>query len=289
MFTDFGRSAPEPLHRLRQFADSPPVKAHLQAIRSSFRSIMALLLRESRTRYGRRSAGYIWALVAPMILLVSMMAIFTVIARPAGAGDSLVVFFLLAIVPIRLWRGGVTRGGVAIRANRSLMRYPGVNAFEVVTARTILEAVTLFIVLILFVLIMFAFFGLPFSAWIDEPLGLVGAVGTLLLLVYGSSFLSAQIGRMFEPWNEFTSALARIMLLTSGLWFTLGSLPPEFYAVVKYNPMAHVIEWIRHSCIRDFKSELFDPYYPLMFGAVLLALGLFIDWLYRISGYDLET
>ena len=239
---------------------------------SSLRTIHGLLLRESRTRYGRRSAGYVWALISPMILLVVMM----------------VVFFLTAIIPIFFLRNGITRGGNAIRANRVLMQYPQVNAFEVITARTLLEALTYFIVLVLFVLIMFAFFGLPFTAWIDQPLPMLQAGGTLLLLCYGACFLSSQIGRAFDPWNELTGPIGRILLLTSGLWFTLGSLPPEFLAIVQYNPLAHVVEWIRDASIRDFQSELYNPWYPLSLGVLFLAAGLFIDWLYRISGYDLQ-
>src|SRR5690606_25858114 len=158
-----------------------------------------------------------------------------------------------------------------------------------ITARTLLESLTSFIVLVLFILIMFSFFGLPLTAWVDRPLPLLGALGTLLLLCYGSSFLSSQIGRMFDPWNEFTGIIGRVMLLTSGLWFTMGSLPPEFLQIVQYNPLAHIIEWIRDAVIRDFRSDLFDPFYPIAFGTTLLFLGLFVDWLYRISGYDLES
>ena len=277
---DGGRVFPDPAWReaLAPFG---------RAARSSGRTILALLLRESRSRYGQRSAGYVWALIAPMILLVVMIQVFSAIGRPTGAGESMVVFFLTAIIPIRLWRGSVTRGGNAIRSNRTLMRYPQVNAFEVVTARTLLESLTMFLVLVVFILIMFAFFGLPFSAWIDRPLPLLGAIGATVLLCYGSCFLSSQIGRIFEPWNELTGPIGRIMLLTSGLWFTMGSLPPEFLALVQYNPMAHIVEWIRDAVIEDFRSDLFNPFYPVALGAIFLALGLFIDWLHRISGHDL--
>ncbi|MFN3816867.1 ABC transporter permease [Brevundimonas sp.] len=255
---------------------------------SSLRTIHALFLRDSRTRYGRRSAGYVWALISPMILLVVMMAVFTAIARPAGAGESLVVFFLSAILPIYLFRGSITRGGNAIRGNRVLMQYPQVNAFEVITSRLLLEALTYFIVLILFALIMYAFFGLPLLAWIDRPLPMLQAGGALFLLCYGACFLSSQIGRAFDPWNELTGPMGRIILLTSGLWFTMGSLPPEFLNFVQYNPLAHVIEWIRDASISDFQSDLYNPWYPLTLGVIFLFLGLFIDWLYRISGYDLQ-
>ena len=255
---------------------------------STFKTIHALLLRESRTRYGRRSGGYVWALISPMILLVTMVVVFAAITRPAGAGDSMVVFFLTAILPVFLVRNVISRGGNAIRANRVLMHYPQVNAFEVITARTLLECLTYFIVLVLFALIMFAFFGLSFTAWIDQPLGMLEVGGALFLLCYGAGFLSSQIGRAFDPWNELTGPIGRILLLTSGLWFTLGSLPPEFLAIVKYNPLAHIVEWIRDVSIRDFRSDLYNPWYPLGMGLVFLAAGLFIDWLYRISGYDLQ-
>ncbi len=261
----------------------------LRAVRTTLRSIHALLLRESRTRYGRRSAGYVWALISPMILLVTMMAVYIAMGRPPGAGDSLVIFFLTAIIPIFLVRGGITRGGSAIRANRVLMQYPQVNAFEVITARVLLEVLTNLLVAVLFVLIMFAFFGLPFSAWVDRPWPLLMAIASLVLLCHGASFLSSQIGRIFDPWNEFTGPIGRVLLFTSGLFFTLGSLPPEFLAVVKYNPLAHIVEWIRDASISDFRSDLYDPFFPISVGFIMLFLGLFIDWLYRISGYDLQS
>ena len=256
--------------------------------RISWRTINALLLRESRARYGRRSAGYVWALISPMLMLVVLIAVFGAMGRPAAAGDSMVVFFLTAILPIYFLRGGINRGGNAIRSNRVLMQYPQVGAFEVITARTLLEAVTHIIVLALFMLIMFAFFGLPFTAWIDQPLSLLTALSCLLLLCYGTCFLSSQLGRMFEPWNELTGPIGRILLLTSGLWFTMGTLPPEFLPIVQYNPLAHIVEWIRDASIHDFYSRLYNPWYPAAMGVVFLFAGLFIDWLYRISGYDLQ-
>ena len=56
---------------------------------------------------------------------------------------------------------------------------------------------------------------------------------------------------------------------------------------MKYNPHAHVVEWIRDVSITEFRSELYDPAYPISVGIIFLFLGMFIDWLYRISGYDL--
>lgn len=252
------------------------------------RVVLAVLLREARTRYGRRSAGYVWALISPMLLLLAMIATFSLLARPPGAGDSLVVFFLTAIIPVFFWRDVLERGSSAIRSNRNLMRYPQVNTFEIVTARALLEVVTYSQIGLLFVLVMFAFFHMPFSAWVDRPLSLMGAFLTLFLLGYGTCFLSSQVSRMFEPWGELTGLIGRFMLITSGLFFTLGSLPPAFLNVVKWNPLAHVVEWIRDAIIHDFSSTLYSPIYPLVVGVAFLSVGLFIDWLYRISGYDLD-
>lgn len=258
------------------------------AVTRTWRVIHALVLREATTRYGRRSAGYVWALFVPMLQLTMLVLLFRAIGRGPSAGDNIVIFFLTGIIPVFALRNVAVRGSNAIASNRALLVYPQVRPFEVISARTLLELLTGFAVFCIFMLAMFAFFSTPFTDWVDDPLSLMGALGTLTLLCFGAGYFSAQLGRLFPPWNEITSAMGRLLFFTSGVWYTLGSLPTGPRQWVAYNPLAHVIEWIRHAAVRDFVSENFDPLYPIIFGFCLLAVGLFIDWLYRISGYDVE-
>lgn len=254
----------------------------------SLRVIYALFLREATTRYGRRSAGYVWALIQPMIQLGTMLAVFAVLGRAPAAGNSLVVFFMTGIMPLLVVRNALTRGSSAIASNRSLMHYPQVRGFEVITARVVLDLLINLTVALIVMAYMLAFQGLAITEWIDRPLSLLGALAALSLLSYGIAFLSAQIGRMFDQWTDVMSALARLLFFTSGVWFTLETLPLSIRKYVAMNPMAQTIEWIRDAAIPGFESGHLNPMYPIKFAIVCLALGLFLEWFYRLTGLDLE-
>lgn len=257
-------------------------------LRVSARVIYALLLREATTRYGRRSAGYVWALIQPIIQLGAMLGVFSVLGRAPGAGNSLVIFFITGIMPLLAVQNGLSRGAGAIPSNRTLMNYPQVRGFEVITARVLLDLLINLTVTLIVVAFMWAFQGIPLSEWIDHPLSLLGALGALSLLCYSVAFLSAQIGRMFDQWVEIMGALGRVLFFTSGIWFTLDTLPPAIRKYAAFNPVTQIIEWIRDAGLPSFESSHLNMMYPIKFGIICLVLGLFLEWFYRLTGLDLE-
>lgn len=254
----------------------------------SLRVIYALVLREATTRYGRRSAGYVWALIQPMIQMGAMLGVFAVLGRAPGAGDSLVIFFMTGIMPLMVIRNALARGATAIASNRALMHYPQVRGFEVITARVILDLLINLSVTLIVMIFMLVFYGLSLGEWMDQPLSLLGALAALSLLCYGIAFLSAQIGRMIDQWLDIMSALARVLFFTSGIWFTLDTLPLAIRKYAALNPVAQIIEWIRDAALPGFESGHVNPLYPIQFAMVCLTIGLFLEWYYRVTGLDLE-
>lgn len=259
-----------------------------RTIKSTAVVIHALILREALTRYGRRSAGFLWAIVQPVTQLVALLLIFAYLRhRTPAAGESLTIFLMTGIMPVFLVRGGLRQGAGAIASNRGLMIYRKVGAFEVITARQVLELTISLCVVLCVMVFMKVFHGLAFHEWVDRGFSLLQALAALACLAYGLSYLSAQIGRMFDQWRDFSGILGRILFFTSGVWFTLDSLPPAIRKWAVLNPLAHVIEWIRDAALPTFSSLHVDHLYPFQFGLTCLFIGLFIDWLHQISGYDL--
>lgn len=259
-----------------------------RGLRLSLIAVHAMLLRDASTRFGQRSAGAVWVIIAPLLRLGGMILLFSFLQRGPAAGDSLVIFFMTGMVPVFLIRNAVTSSGAAIRSSAALLSYPHISALEVVAARVWIEVIADIVVIAVIAFGAKAFVGLEIAAWISEPLELICAMIMLVYFVYAVSFLSAQIGRMWQQWTDISRFMARAIFFTSGVWFTMGSLPPEMREIVKYNPVAHVIEWIRDASIHGFESDLFSVSYPFWFATVCLFIGLFINWLYRLGGYDME-
>lgn len=249
----------------------------------SWKVIEALILREAITRYGRRSAGFVWALLTPSLQLAGLMLLFSLLGRQAAAGEYLSVFFITGIIPVRFFRNAAVQGASAITGNRGMLSYPQIRPLHIVLARTLLELLILALVLIVFVVILRAFFGVPLTAWVDEPLKALSALGCLALFGWGAAVISSQIGRVFDYWGTIMSFVGRILFFTSGVFYTFASLPSGPRAVMVYNPIAHNIEWLRDGVIPGFDSSLYNPAYPLWCGLVLLAVGLAMEWLIAVS------
>ena len=58
----------------------------------TFRAVMALVLREMTTTYGRSAGGYIWAFVQPIAGIALLTFIFTLIARTPPLGTNFPFF-----------------------------------------------------------------------------------------------------------------------------------------------------------------------------------------------------
>lgn len=256
-------------------------------LRHHLRATYAIILRDATARFGHRSAGAIWMIIAPLLRLGGMIAIFQFLQRPAAAGDSLIIFFMTGMVPVFLLRHAITAAGGAIKGS-SMMNFRQIGPLEVVSARVWMELVSEVVIVFIIMMGAKAFTALPIMQWFKEPLEQVAAIAMLSYFVFCISFLSAQIGRIFQQWSDITRFLARALFFTSGVWFTMASLPPELRGIIKYNPVAHLIEWIRDATIYGFSSDLFDPWYPFWFGTICLFIGLVINWLYHLGGYDVD-
>jgi capsular polysaccharide transport system permease protein len=254
-----------------------------------WRVIYGLMLRESRTRYGTSDIGYLWALIDPAAQLAMLWLIFDLLGRNPPVPCSMPVFLVTAILPYFFWRNCANRGASAASANLPLLTYPQVKVFDVVVARVLLDAATLVFVTAVFVITLRFTTGELFIHWVRDPFVLSTGIMALFYFAFCTSVLTSSLGRIWRAWPQFFSYVSRPLYFTSGIFFTLGQLPTSFKAVGIYNPIAHLLEWIRTGAIPGFISTSYNPYFPLIFASIMLFVGLFIDWVLRVIGHTEES
>lgn len=248
------------------------------------RVIHAVIIREARTRYGSSQLGYLWALIDPVIFLIILIAIFSAMGRSSPIDVPLPVFFLSGIVPFFYWRGCFSRGATAVSANLGLISYPQVMPTDIVIARTVLEGATSLVVFVLIATVFNLTLGIPFSLYFDDPLQLMLALGSLLYFSLGTAFLSSGIGRVLPVWTNIQGYISRPLLILSGVFFTLEQLPSTIRQYMAYNPVAHVIEWLRTAMFSSFDSNSYSVLFILVCGTVFFLIGLIIDRILLLTG-----
>ncbi len=254
-----------------------------QALKVQGRVIRASILRETRTRFGRSRLGYFWALFEPMAYMLTLLAIFSAMERGAPiAGVDLSMFFFTAIIPWLMFSRISSAVSRAIKSSKALLTYPQVKGIDIMLALVVLEFVTLFLVAVIY-LLGANHFGVFVN--IERPLAVILALLLASLLGFGFGMLSSTARLYWSAYSNFQSAFMRVMFFTSGKFFIAGTLPATLQEWLWYNPLLHVVEWVRSAFFGGFESRFYDLSYPLMVALVMLFLGLASE---RLSRYRLS-
>jgi capsular polysaccharide transport system permease protein len=256
----------------------------LQSLTIMVRVIHAVIIRESRTRYGSSNIGYTWALINPAIELAILVLAFSLIGRTSPIAAPISVFLLTGIVPLFFWRGSVARGATAVSANLGLLSYPQVMPTDVIIARLLLEAVTSAVVFVMLIIGLNLVVGIPIMFFTGDPPAILAVALALVYFTFGCTFLSSSLARVLPIWPNIWGYMSRPIWLLSGVFFTLEQLPEGARAYMIYNPVAHMVEWTRSAMVPTFESSQYAPIFPMAFATVALLIGLVIDRILMMTG-----
>ncbi len=246
----------------------------IQALNVQGRVISALILRETRARYGNSKLGFFWAMFEPFAHILVFIGIFSALGRAIPLGDSMGVFILTGIVPWLLYSNTLANVMGGLNANRSLLGYPQVMPIDIVISRVILESATIFIVFLLF-LGGFSYLGVRIE--IDSFLQMFSAYCLLVLFATGIGLINSAIVRAYPSYNSVFTAFSKPLYFISGVFFTADFLAPEVYAAIDFNPLIHLVEWFRSGFYPSFQSHLYDPRYAIAVCLITFAIGLVVE------------
>lgn len=238
-------------------------------------TIRALFFRELLTRFGsdQLRLGYIWAVLAPGLQVLLLVVIFTVVRLRVSPYMDYALFLVVGIVPWMLFAGAATRALGAVEANRGLFNYRPVLPIDAVIARTLLEGILYFIVLIVFLAGLW-WLGYPISIS-HIPLLLVSWL-FLMLFSFGFAVIMMVVGHWSAEVAKFVGVLIRILYFASGILYSLHVLPEEYLVYVLWNPVPHVIEYMRYAVAPTYPIDHVSYAYFLKSTIVVLFLGLLL-------------
>src|ERR1700749_3825096 len=106
--------------------------------RKASRVLVALLIREILSRYGRSNLPFLGLIFEPLILCVGVMIVWSFIHHNSH-GVPLIAFIVSGYMPLTLWRHISSHAVTCIRQNTPIFYHPSVRPLDVLFACTILE------------------------------------------------------------------------------------------------------------------------------------------------------
>lgn len=255
-----GFAPPQPANRVRRrFATG--------------RAVLALMLREMATTYGRSPGGYLWAVLEPVGGIAVLTMIFSFGFNAPSLGTNFPIFYATGILPFMLFHSVCNRVSTALLFSKALLAYPSVTFLDALLARFVVNTVTQ-------VMVGYLVFGGILTVYetrtLPDPTQIAYSFALTALLALGIGTLNAYLIARFAVWQVVWSILTRPLFLISGIFFLFHAIPQPAQDFVWFNPLIHVVGVMRAAFYPTYDAGYVSGSYILAVAAVSFTAGLLL-------------
>lgn len=260
-----------------------PVRFPLwRALNVQRRVVVALMLRQLVTRFGRHNLGGLWLVVEPMFFTLGVTAVWNAMSLHRASAIPIVSFAVTGYSAVLTWRNTVSHCNGAIESNLPLMFHRNVRAVDVILSTALLEicaAGSSFLILT------FVFVAI---GWIPAPHDPLHVILGWLMMAWFALGLGLTVGAatVFSPVIErIWHPIAYLLFPLSGAAYMADWLPPGMRNLLLVLPMVHALEFIREGYFANHLHFHYDMQYMALCNLGLTLSGLLMV---RAAGHKLE-
>jgi capsular polysaccharide transport system permease protein len=255
----------------------------LDNLKVQYQVIRALMLRQILLRWGRNNLGYLWLFLEPLII-IAVIAGFVSLFQKSGfekahIGIDALSFMFLGLSSAWTWRFTSQKCGGAFSGNIPLLEHRFIRPLDLFLSAAVIEILGVsaaFVVIYVFLM----FIGLMALPQNLPLLIMAWVLMCWFALAYGIFF--GALSGAFDFFEFAMRGVSVIFYITSGVFFAVVWLPPEYRDVALINPMIHGTEMLRHAYFGDKLETFEDPAYLIAWNVGLTFLALLIaraSWL----------
>ena len=238
---------------------------------ATMRAILALMLREMATTYGRSPGGYLWAVLEPLGGIAILTLIFSFGFSAPSLGINFPIFYATGILPFMMFNSVCNRVSTSLLFSKALLAYPAVTFVDALLARFVVNTVTQGMVGYLVfggILMIYDTRTLP------QPMLIAQSFALTALLALGIGTLNAYLIARFAVWQMVWSILTRPLFLISGIFFLFNAMPRMMQEFLWFNPLVHVVGIMRAGFYPSYSANYASSGYVIFVSMVCFGVGL---------------
>jgi lipopolysaccharide transport system permease protein len=253
---------------------SPALRSCARSLRYHAWLAVQLAVRDIQTRYRSTRLGWLWAFVAPLLMLVVYTLTFKYIFRVrwVGAGDDPLAFALHLLAGLLVFQAVAECWA---RAPRLILEQPHLVK-KVVFPLSLLPWASVVNVLfhalmsMALLVLVAGFSGVPLRwQWGLLPLLLL----PLAVLLWSSSLLLASLGVFIRDLPQVVTLVVGLLQFLSPVFYPVSSLPADVQGLASWNPLTVYMEQIRAWVFAETQPTWGQWSHSLLITGVLLVSG----------------
>jgi capsular polysaccharide transport system permease protein len=239
---------------------------------AALRAILALMLREMSSTYGRSPGGYLWAVVEPVAGIAILTYASALMFSNPPLGRSFELFYATGMLPFLMFTMIANRVGTSLLFSRPLLIYPAVTFADAVFARFFVNLLT---ELLVFVVVMTGLLMMFDTGAAFDPLRVAESLALTAIFALAVGTANAYLFLRWHLWHVLWSVISRPLFLISGVFFMFNMLPNPMKDLLWYNPLIHVIGIMRAGFYPTYMADYTAPAYVLLVSMALFAAAFF--------------
>lgn len=237
------------------------------------RIVVALMLREISTTYGRSAGGYLWAVLDPVLGIGLLTFVFSMMTRAPAIGTNFALFYASGFLPFAMFNDLSGKIARSIQFSRPLLAYPSVTFVDTLLARTILNTLTHCCVFMVIMAGIVFIYQLPVNfhaGYILESLAVTAA------FALGVGTVNCYLMITFPIYERVWSILTRPLFLISAVFFLIDMLPSKVAAILWWNPLVHCVGLMRRGIYPTYEAAYVSVSYVMTVSVILLFFGMLL-------------
>jgi len=245
----------------------------LESLMALWRVIFALILRDIRTRWGSTPA-YVVTFLFPLVHILVLVAMWVVLGRISPYGESNILWFSVSMIPFITFSYVSRFLIIHVIHNKVVLAFPIFKITDILFSGLILE---IFNVCVVVMILCAGLWYLDVNFYPADLLQAVFAISVAVLMGLGAGIFNALIGLMIPMWVTGYFLMIILIWLTSGVLFLPASLPDQLLQLLYYQPVLHIVEWMREAYYPGYNSPVLDKTFAVGYSLFLIAAGLAIE------------
>jgi len=243
-------------------------------IKTQFRVVHALAVREIQMQQTKLAYGYGWVFFDAFFAFAALMMMKLAIRGFNRPGVPPITYIVSGLIPWMLFQSTYSLPGGAISRGKNLLQLPMVTELDLVLASALRIFATYAIIFVVLAVIAGFYEGVGFPQF---PLGVALLFITMSLMGIGFGFMLMTLNRLYTPAAKFTGFFLRFMLITSGVIISLTQFPSTLWPYLLWNPMLHVEELLRIYWLPDYHTPEVSARYVAEWLFGMLFFGLLLE------------
>lgn len=243
-------------------------------IRTQFRVVSALTIREIQSQQVSLVYGYGWVLFDALLSFAGLLIIKLAIRGFNTPGLPPITFLISGLVPWLMFHATYAAPDGVIKRNKRMLLLPMVTELDLILAASIRIFVT-FSVLFVALATVAAFY--EHTSFPRFPLGIFLLFVCMSLMGISFGIFLMILTRLYAPAAKFTSFFLRFAMIISGVIFQITAFPESIWPYLTWNPMLHIEELLRTYWFYNYHSPVGSPTFVVESLIAMTVLGLLLE------------